>query len=289
MGLTSKIVPYKKDFGPFPADIYRIPYAYCYRCPLNLEYPGCGVACAELLEQGFENQYQADRIAALIVEPVQGEGGFIAPPPEYHAKLKAICEDKGIVFIADEVQTGFGRTGTLFAMEQYGVEADIMTTAKSIGAGYPLGGITGKADGHGRARPGGIGGTYGGNPLACEVGLAVFDIMEDEHLPQRAWEIGKRVRERWTAMQERFPQIGDIRGLGAMMAMELVEDPKTKKPATALTKAYRVKLYENGLVNVIAGTYDNVIRTLMPLTIEWETLEKGLDIMEETLGQVVAS
>jgi 4-aminobutyrate aminotransferase / (S)-3-amino-2-methylpropionate transaminase / 5-aminovalerate transaminase len=289
MGLTSKIVPYKKDFGPFPADIYRIPYAYCYRCPLNLAYPGCGVACAELLEQGFENQYQADRIAALIVEPVQGEGGFIVPPPEYHAKLKAVCDDKGIVFIADEVQTGFGRTGTLFAMEQYGVEADIMTTAKSIGAGYPLGAITGKADIMDKPDPGSIGGTYGGNPLACEVGLAVFDIMEDEHLPQRAWEIGRRVRERWTAMQERFPQIGDVRGLGAMMAMEFVEDPKTKKPATALTKAYRVRLYQNGLVNVIAGTYDNVIRTLMPLTIEWETLEKGLDIMEETLGQVVAS
>jgi 4-aminobutyrate aminotransferase/(S)-3-amino-2-methylpropionate transaminase len=289
MGLTSKIVPYKKDFGPFPADIYRIPYAYCYRCPLSLEYPGCGVACAELLEQGFENHYQADRIAALIVEPVQGEGGFIVPPPEYHARLKAICEDKGILFVADEVQTGFGRTGTLFALEQYGVEADIMTTAKSIGAGYPLGGITGKAEIMDKPDPGSIGGTYGGNPLACEVGLAVFDIMEQERLPERAVEIGRRVRERWTAMQERFPQIGDIRGLGAMMAMEFVEDPKTKKPATALTKAYRVKLYQNGLVNVIAGTYDNVVRTLMPLTIEWETLEKGLDIMEATLGQVVAS
>jgi 4-aminobutyrate aminotransferase/(S)-3-amino-2-methylpropionate transaminase len=289
MGLTSKIVPYKKDFGPFPADIYRIPYAYCYRCPLNLKYPACGVACADLLEQGFENQYQADKIAALIVEPVQGEGGFIAPPPEYHAKLKAICEDKGIVFIADEVQTGFGRTGTLFAMEQYGVEADIMTTAKSIGAGYPLGGITGKAAIMDIPAPGGVGGTYGGNPLACEVGLAVLDIMEEERLPERAVEIGKRVRQRFTAMQKRIPQIGDIRGLGAMMAMELVEDPKTKIPATALTKAYRVKLYENGLVNVIAGTYDNVIRTLMPLTIEWETLDKGLDIMEKTLAQVVAS
>ena len=289
MGLTSKIVPYKKDFGPFPADIYRIPYAYCYRCPLNMEYPGCGVACADLLEQGFENQYQADKIAALIVEPVQGEGGFIAPPPEYHAKLKAICEDKGILFIADEVQTGFGRTGTLFAMEQYGVEADIMTSAKSIAAGYPLGAITGKAPVMDAPAAGGIGGTYGGNPLACEVGLAVLDIMEEERLPERAVEIGKRVRERFADMQSRIPQIGDVRGLGAMVAMELVEDPKTKNPATALTKAYRVKLYENGLVNVIAGTYDNVIRTLMPLTIEWETLEKGLDIMDKTLTQVVAS
>jgi 4-aminobutyrate aminotransferase / (S)-3-amino-2-methylpropionate transaminase / 5-aminovalerate transaminase len=289
MGLTSKIVPYKKDFGPFPADIYRIPYAYCYRCPLNLDYPACGVACAELLREGFENQFQADRIAALIVEPVQGEGGFIVPPPEYHAKLKAICEEKGIIFIADEVQTGFGRTGTLFAMEQYGVEADIMTTAKSMGAGYPLAGITGKATIMDIPGPGSIGGTYGGNPLACEVGLAVLDIMEEEKLPDRAVEIGRRVRERFTAMQQRFPQIGDVRGMGAMMAMELVVDRKSKEPATALTKAYRVKLYENGLVNVIAGTYDNVVRTLMPLTIDWETLDRGLDIMEKTLTEVVAA
>jgi 4-aminobutyrate aminotransferase/(S)-3-amino-2-methylpropionate transaminase len=286
MGLTSKIVPYKKDFGPFPADIYRIPYAYCYRCPLNLAYPACGVECAELLRHGFENQFQADRIACVIAEPVQGEGGFIIPPPEYHARLKTICEQHGIVFIADEVQTGFGRTGRLFAMEHYGVEADIMTTAKSIGAGYPLAGITGKAEIMDVPGPGSIGGTYGGNPLACEVALAVFDIMEEERLPERALEIGRRVKERFLAMQQRFPQIGDVRGLGAMMAMELVEDRDTKQPASALTKTYRSKLYENGLVNVIAGTYDNVIRTLMPLTIEWETLHRGLDIMEETLAQV---
>ncbi len=137
--------------------------------------------------------------------------------------------------------------------------------------------------------PGSIGGTFGGNPMACEVALAVFDIMEEERLPERAMEIGRRVKERFTAMQPRFPQIGDVRGLGAMVAMELVEDPGTKVPATALTKAYRVKLYENGLVNIIAGTYDNVVRTLMPLTIEWETLERGLDIMEETLAQVTAT
>ncbi len=289
MGLTSKIVPYKKDFGPFPADIYRIPYAYCYRCPLGMEYPGCGVACAKLLEQAFENQFQADRIACLVAEPIQGEGGFIAPPPEYHKMIKDICESKGILFIADEVQAGFGRTGKFFAMEHYGVEGDIMTTAKSIGAGYPLGAITGKAAVMDAPIAGGIGGTYGGNPLACAVGLTVIDIIEEENLCDRAAEIGKRVTERWTAMQKKFPQIGDIRGLGAMMAMELVKDPATKEPATALTKAYRVKLYENGLVNVIAGTYDNVIRTLMPLTIEWETLDKGLDIMESTLAQVIAS
>ena len=289
MGLTSKIVPYKRDFGPFTPEIYRIPYAYCYRCPLNLNHPGCGVACAELLREGFENRFQPERIACVIVEPVQGEGGFVVPPPEYHARLKAICEEYDIVYIADEVQTGFGRTGKLFAMEHFGVEADIMTTAKSLGAGYPISGVTGKAEVMDIPHPGGLGGTYGGNPLGCEVGLAVLDIMEEERLPERAVEIGRRVTERFTAMQQRFAVIGDVRGLGAMVGMELVEDRDAKKPATALTKAYRAKLFENGLINVIAGTYDNVVRTLMPLTIEWETLERGLDIMEETLAQVTSS
>ena len=289
MGLTSKIVPYKKDFGPFTPEIYRIPYAYCYRCPLNLKHPGCGLACAELLREGFENQFQPERIACVIVEPVQGEGGFVVPPPGYHTRLKAICEEHGIVYIADEVQTGFGRTGKLFAMEHFGVEADIMTTAKSLGAGYPISGVTGRADIMDIPHPGGLGGTYGGNPLGCEVGLAVLEIMEEERLPERAVEIGRRVTERFTVMQQRFAVIGDVRGLGAMVGMELVEDRDTKKPATALTKAYRVKLFENGLINVIAGTYDNVVRTLMPLTIEWETLERGLDIMEETLAQVTSS
>jgi len=285
MGLTSKLY-YKKNFGPYTPEIYRIPYAYCYRCPLNLEYPACGVECAELLRKGFDNYYQADKIACVIAEPMQGEGGFIVPPPEYHSKLQAICEEQGILFVADEIQTGFGRTGKLFAMEHYGVEADIMTTAKSLGAGYPIGAITGRAEVMNSPHPGGIGGTFGGNPMACAAGLAVFEIMEEEGLPERANEIGRRVKERFTAMQQRFPVIGDIRGLGAMMAIELVEDPDTKKPATELTKAYRAKLFENGLANLQAGTYDNVIRTLMPLTIEWGTLDRGLDIMEETLAQL---
>jgi 4-aminobutyrate aminotransferase/(S)-3-amino-2-methylpropionate transaminase len=289
LGLTSKL-HYKKNCGPFTPEIYRIPYAYCYRCPLNLRYPACGVECAELLRRGFDNYFQADKIACVVVEPVQGEGGFIVPPPEYHSKLQAICEAEGILFVADEVQTGFGRTGKLFAMEHYGVEADIMTTAKSLGAGYPIGGITGKAEVMNAPHPGGIGcGTGGGNALACEVGLAVFEIMEQERLPERANEIGRRVKERFVAMPQRFPVIGDIRGLGAMMAIELVEDPDTKKPATDLTRAYRAKLTENGLANLQAGTYDNVIRTLMPLTIEWNTLDRGLDIMEDTLAQVTAA
>ena len=289
MGLTSKVSPYKKDFGPFTPGIYRIPYAYCYRCPLNLGYPGCGVECAELLKAGFDKDYQADEVACVIVEPVQGEGGFIVPPREYHARLKEICEQNGILYIADEVQTGFGRTGKFFAIEHFGIEPDVMTTAKSLGAGYPISAITGKADYMDAPVAGGIGGTYGGNPAACRAGLAVFEIFKEEGLADRANEVGNRVRARFEAMQAAHECVGDVRGLGAMMALELVEDRVTKKPATALAKAYRAKLFQNGLVNVGAGTYDNVIRTLMPLTIEFDVLERVLDIMEQTLFEVVGS
>lgn len=289
MGLTSKVTPYKRDFGPFTPGIFRIPYAYCYRCPLNLEYPACGVECAELLRAGFENDFQADEVACLIVEPVQGEGGFIVPPPEYHARLKQICEENGILYVADEVQTGFGRTGKLFATEHFGIEPDVMTTAKSLGAGYPIAAITGKAEYMDAPVAGGIGGTYGGNPAACRAGLAVFQIFEEERLADRANEVGGRVRARFEAMKNAHECIGDVRGIGAMMALELVEDRSTKKPAAALAKAYRTKLFQNGLVNVGAGTYDNVIRTLMPLTIEFDVLDRGLDIMEQTLNEVTAS
>ena len=287
MGLTSKITPYKRSFGPFTPGIYRIPYAYCYRCPLNLTHPACGVECAELLRAGFDNDYQADDVACVIAEPVQGEGGFIVPPPEYHAKLKSICDANGILYVADEVQTGFGRAGKLFASEHYGIEPDIMTTAKALGAGYPIAGITGKAAYMDAPGPGGIGGTFQGNPAACRAGLAVFEIFAEERLVHRANDVGRRVETRFLAMQEKYECIGDVRGIGAMMALELVEDRSTKKPATALAKAYRAKLFHNGLVTIGAGTYDNVIRTLMPLTIEFEVLERGLDIMDETLAEVI--
>jgi len=288
MTLTSKVHPYKTGFGPFASDVHRIPYAYCYRCPVSLSYPGCKVKCAELLTQAFQQEVEADTVAALIVEPVLGEGGFVAAPPEYLARLREICADKGIVFVCDEIQTGFGRTGKLFAIEHSGVEPDLITTAKSLGSGYPLAAVTGRAEIMDSPPPGAIGGTYGGNPVSCEAALAVFDIMEEEHLPARAAAIGMKARGRFESLQSRFPVVGDVRGLGAMVAMELVEDRETKEPAAALAKEIKNGAYERGTLCLLAGTGDNVLRVLVPLTIEDEVLERGLSAIEASLEAAVA-
>jgi 4-aminobutyrate aminotransferase/(S)-3-amino-2-methylpropionate transaminase len=286
LSLTSQVDPYKVGFGPYAAEVYRIPFAYCYRCPLDLTYPDCGCRCALFLEQAFAKQVKAEEVAAVIAEPVQGEGGFIVPPPEYLGIIKRMCEEHGILLIADEIQTGMGRTGKWFGMEHWEVEPDIVTTAKALGAGFPLSGITGRQEIMDAVNPSGVGSTFGGSPTACRAGLAVFDIIESEGLLERATLIGERIRARLRELQNQYPVIGDVRGLGAMAAMELVEDRKTKKPAGDFAKALRTKLYENGVVNIGAGTYHNVIRILVPLTIEDSTLARGLDILEETLAQV---
>lgn len=286
MTLTSKTMPYKKGFGPFAPEVYRLPYAYCYRCPLDLKYPACGVACADLLEDAFKNYVEADEVAAVLAETVLGEGGFVAPPKEYFPKIKAICEKHGILFIADEVQSGFGRTGKLFAIEHYGVEPDIMTTAKALAAGYPLSGITGRAEVMDAPHPGGLGGTYGGNPTACRAALAVFDIIEEENLLDRAVVVGDRVRSTFTRLAEDLEVIGDVRGLGAMICMELVTDRASKTPASDLTKALVARAADRGVIMISAGTHGNVIRPLMPLTIELDTLERGLAIVAESLTEV---
>jgi 4-aminobutyrate aminotransferase/(S)-3-amino-2-methylpropionate transaminase len=286
MTLTSKTMPYKKGFGPFAPEVYRLPYAYCYRCPLDLAYPACGVACADLLEDAFKNYVEADEVAAVLAEPVLGEGGFVNPPKEYFPKIKATCEKHGILFIADEVQSGFGRTGKLFAIEHWGVEPDIMTTAKALAAGYPLSGITGRADVMDAPHAGGLGGTYGGNPTACRAALAVFDIIEQENLLDRAVVVGDRVRSAFTRLAEDLEVIGDVRGLGAMVCMELVTDRDTKTPAADLTKALVARAAERGVIMISAGTHGNVIRPLMPLTIELDILERGLAIVTESLTEV---
>jgi 4-aminobutyrate aminotransferase/(S)-3-amino-2-methylpropionate transaminase len=286
LSLTSQVAPYKVGFGPYAAEVYRIPYAYCYRCPLAMSHPDCGCSCAGLLEQAFAKHVNAEEVACVVAEPVQGEGGFIVPPPEYMGKIKAICEKHGILLIADEIQTGMGRTGKWFAMEHWGVAPDIMTTAKALGAGFPISGITGRQEIMDAVHPGGVGTTYGGNPLGTRAGLAVFDIIESEGLLERATVIGDRIRTRFLELQKDYPVIGDVRGIGGMAAMELVEDPETKKPAGDFAKAFRAKLYENGVVNIGAGTYHNVVRILVPLTIEDETLARGLDILAETMAEV---
>ena len=289
LSLTSQVSPYKVGFGPYAPEVYRIPYAYCYRCPLALAHPACGCECAGLLEQAFSKHVNAEDVAAVIAEPVLGEGGFIVPPPDYMSKIKEICERHGILLIADEIQTGLGRTGTWFAMEHWKVAPDITATAKALGAGFPISGITGRQDVMDSVHPSGVGSTFGGNPTACRAGLAVLDIIENEGLLQRATVLGQRMRDRFTSLQQQYPVIGDVRGIGAMAAMELVEDPTTKKPATDFAKAFRAKLFENGVVNVGAGTYHNVVRILVPLTIEDGILARGLDIVEETFAQVSAA
>jgi 4-aminobutyrate aminotransferase / (S)-3-amino-2-methylpropionate transaminase / 5-aminovalerate transaminase len=286
MSLTSKIKPYKFGLGPFAPEIYRMPFANCYRCQFNKEYPGCDLECAEHLEQIFINTVAPEQTAAIIVEPVQGEGGFIAPPKEYFVKLKEICEKNNVLLIADEIQTGIGRTGYMFAMEHYGVEADITTTAKSLAAGMPLSAVVGKKEIMDSVHPSGIGGTYGGNPLCCEAALAVFDIIESENLLEKSKKLGTTLDARFRELQEKFDIIGDVRGLGPMIAMELVKDRTAKTPAPEETKALAKYCFDQGLLILSCGTYGNVIRFLMPLVITDEQLEAGLEILENGFAAV---
>jgi 4-aminobutyrate aminotransferase/(S)-3-amino-2-methylpropionate transaminase len=286
VSLTSKMKPYKFGFAPYAPEIYRIPYAYCYRCAFNLEYPSCELHCAYSLKEFFHTHISAENVAALIVEPVLGEGGFVIPPKEYFKVLQKICQDNGIVFIADEIQSGFGRTAKMFAMEHYEVTPDIITMAKSLAGGFPLSAITGRAELMDHPQPGGLGGTYGGNPVACRAGLAVLDQFEKKDLLSRAEKIGKKVLEKFKDFYDRFPSVGDVRGLGAMVGMELVTDRKSKEPATALTKRLIETCREKGLLMISAGTHANVIRPLMPLVITDEQLDRGLLIIEESFEKL---
>jgi len=286
MSLTSKVKPYKFGFGPYAPEIYRIPYAYCYRCAYSLEYPSCELRCAYYLKEFFHTHVPGEQVAALIVEPVLGEGGFVVPPKEFFKVLQKICKDNGIIFIADEVQSGFGRTAKMFAMEHYEVEPDITTMAKSLAAGLPLSAITGKAELMDHPQVGGLGGTYAGNPVACRAALAVLDQFEKKNLLKRAEQVGVKVMEKFKEFQEHYPVVGDVRGLGAMVGMELVVDRRTKEPATAFTKDLVNFCRQKGLLMISAGTYGNIIRPLMPLVITDVQLERGLSIIEEALSEL---
>jgi 4-aminobutyrate aminotransferase/(S)-3-amino-2-methylpropionate transaminase len=288
MTLTSKVKPYKLGFGPFAPEVYRMPNAYCYRCPLGKSYPSCQVACADQLEEFFVGNVAAEQTAAVIAEPIQGEGGFITPPPEYFQKLQAICKKHGIVLIIDEVQTAMGRAGKLFAIEHWGIAPDIIVTAKSLAGGLPLSAVTGRAEIMNAPHVGGLGGTFAGNPIACRAALAVLEVFEEEKLLQRAEALGRKVRARFDELQKRYEIIGEVRGLGPMLALELVKDRQKKTPATDETKKLVQACYEKGLVLIACGNFGNVIRTLMPLVITDEQLEKGLGILEAGLRQVSA-
>jgi len=283
MSLTSKVKPYKFGFGPFAPEVYRMPFAYCYRCSFGLKYPGCDVVCADYLKEFFINNVAAENTAAVIAEPVTGEGGFITPPPEYFPKLVKICRDNGIVFISDEIQTGMGRTGKMFAMEHWNVEPDLMTVAKSLAAGMPLSAVVGKKEMMEAVHPFGLGGTYGGNPVACRAGLAVMEIFEEENLLQASEALGKKLKKRFDAFQREYELIGEVRGMGPMLALELVKDRETKEPAADEAKALVKFCFEKGLIILSCGNFGNVIRALMPLVITDEQLDKGLAIMEEGL------
>jgi 4-aminobutyrate aminotransferase / (S)-3-amino-2-methylpropionate transaminase / 5-aminovalerate transaminase len=285
--LTSKVKPYKFGFGPFAPEVYRLPYAYCYRCPFGAEHPECETRCARpALEDFFKRQVAAESVAAIIVEPVLGEGGFVVPPREFLSELQSVCRAHGILLIADEVQTGLARTGTLFACEQFGLEPDLIVAAKSLGAGLPISSITGRAEVMDHPMVGGLGGTFGGNPLACRAALAALDLIERENLCARAAEVGRKVLERFRLFQTKYEIVGDARGLGAMCALELVEDRRTKKPAKEATERFTRLALERGLITITAGTFGNVIRTLMPLVITDEELEFGLDVIGQTLEEI---
>jgi 4-aminobutyrate aminotransferase/(S)-3-amino-2-methylpropionate transaminase len=288
MALTSKVMPYKKGFGPFAPEVYRIPFPYCYRCGEagkrgSGEAGKCCMANRQGLEQIFASTVDPESVAAIIMELELGEGGFVPAPREYVDELAAFARDHGILFIADEIQTGFGRTGKLFASEHYGLVPDIIVTAKSLAGGLPLAAITGRAEVLDAPHVGGLGGTYGGNPLACAAALAVLDAMEAERIPARAQRTGDRIKARFREWADQYPCIGDVRGLGAMVAMELVTDRQTRTPDKAVTTRVLAGALARGLVLLSAGTFGNVIRVLAPLTADDAVIDEGLAVFGAAL------
>jgi 4-aminobutyrate aminotransferase / (S)-3-amino-2-methylpropionate transaminase / 5-aminovalerate transaminase len=277
LSLTGSVQPYKQDFGPYAAEVYQTPFPYSYR-------GWTSEAAMADLETLLQSEVSPKRVAAIVIEPELGEGGFVPAPLDFMRELRALCDRHGILLITDEIQTGFGRTGKLFAVEHSGVQPDLMTVAKSLAAGFPLSGVVGRAEVMDAPDPGGLGGTYGGNPVACAAAVAVMDVMRDEKLPERAARIGSVVEERMRTWANEVELIGEVRGLGAMMGMELVRDRKTKEPADAETARVLAAAREKGLILLRCGMHHNVIRTLMPLTIPDEQLEEGLDILGAALS-----
>ena len=279
--LTSKTHPYKAGLGPFAPEVYRVPYPHSYRGP------SAGEALAAL-ERALVTQVAAENVAAIVIEPVQGEGGFVVAPPEFLQGVRRICDEHGIVMVVDEVQTGFGRTGRMWGIDHAGVEPDLITVAKSIGAGLPLSGVIGKAEIMDAPGDSAIGGTYVGNPVAQAAALAVLDVIEEEGLVERATAIGETIRSRMLAWQERWEAIGDVRGLGAMLAIEIVEDRESKKPATELATAVVDAATEHGLLLIKCGIYSNCVRVLTPLVISDAELDEALDAWEQALEATLA-
>jgi len=276
LSLTSKTHPYKAGLGPFAPEIYRVPFPNAYRGPSADE-------ALAALERALITQVAAETVAAIVIEPVQGEGGFVVAPKPFVEGVRRLCDEHGIVLVVDEVQTGFGRTGKFFAIEHYGIEPDLLTVAKSIAAGLPLSGVIGKAEIMDAPGDSAIGGTYVGNPVAQAAALAVLDVIEDESVCDRAAQLGETMRARMESWQERWPQIGDVRGLGAMLAIELVSDPATRQPDADTATAVVETAAERGLLLLKSGIYSNCIRVLAPLVLTDAELDEALGVWEDAL------
>ncbi|EOP74157.1 MULTISPECIES: 4-aminobutyrate--2-oxoglutarate transaminase [Bacillus cereus group] len=286
MSLTSKVKPYKHGFGPFVSEVYKLPYPYYYRAEEGLTPEEVDAQILAYFERFMLEEVASDNIAAIILEPLQGEGGFIVPTTTFMQGVRNICDKYGIIMIADEIQTGFARTGSLFAMDHFGVAPDLMTFSKSIAAGMPLSAITGRADLMDAPGPGQLGGTFSGSPAACAAALAVLDVIEEENLVHRAVEIGERMMEVFNSWKDKYELIGDVRGLGAMTAIELVKDKETKEPAAEEVKAIMKETHSKGVITISAGIYSNVLRFLPPLVITDEQLEEGLTILEAAIAKL---
>jgi 4-aminobutyrate aminotransferase/(S)-3-amino-2-methylpropionate transaminase len=282
MTMTSKTHPYKAGLGPFAPEVYRVPFAQDYRGPDTR-------TALAALERALITQVAAEQVAAIVIEPVQGEGGFVVAPRDFMAGIRRICDEHGIVMVVDEVQTGYGRTGKMFAIEHYGVEPDLMTVAKSIAGGLPLSAVVGKAEIMDSPPDSAIGGTYVGNPVAQAAALAVLDVFEEENLVERAQQIGERIRERMVSWQERVEQIGDVRGLGAMLAIEFVRDRDSKEPNPELATAVVEAAAERGLLLLKSGIYSNCIRVLCPLVLTDAELDEALEVWEDALDASVGA
>jgi 4-aminobutyrate aminotransferase / (S)-3-amino-2-methylpropionate transaminase / 5-aminovalerate transaminase len=280
MTMTSKTHPYKAGLGPFAPEVYRVPFPHSYRGPSAHE-------ALAALERALITQVAPENVAAIVIEPVLGEGGFVVAPPEYLAGVRRLCDEHGIVFVVDEVQTGFGRTGKMWAIEHAGVEPDLMTMAKSIAAGLPLSAVVGRAAIMDAPPDSAIGGTYVGNPVAQAAAVAVLDVFADEGLVERGAALGERIRSRMESWQEQYPALGDVRGLGMMLALEFVRDPATKEPAPELATAVVEEAARRGLLLLKSGIYSNCIRVLAPIVIADAELDEALEVWEDALSNVL--
>ncbi len=287
LSLTSKAVPYKSGFGPFMPEVYRLPYPYFYRSGFTDENTYVD-HCLDKVKEFFQTHVDPATVAGLWMELVTGEGGFIVAPKRYVQGLKKICEQHGILFIADEIQTGFCRTGKMFATEHYGIEPDLMTLAKSIAGGLPLSAVVGRADLLDGVQVGGLGGTYCGNPVACAAALATIEVYERDHIADHATKLGKLVMDRLQAWKNEFPWIGDVRGLGAMCAIEFVKDRTTKEAAKETLAAISKACYERGVILISSGTNSNIMRFLFPLVATRDQINEGLDVIENVMRSMKA-